>query len=495
MSDYLRVPDVPFTDASLWTPELGYFAFQAPVFDDEVGLLGHRQRILDSELSNQPGQLKDRFTRIADGLRPIRPATGRLVTIRSGVVTTADGLNVTIPQTVLQMPDTGTVTIFVDQNGVLSFAAVAPVICEVIATVTTANGEITNFIDYRDVAIRPVLPLVSAIKVFGGTNSIDVVASQNDNYRDGVIYCRDFIIPAGVTVSVDRYLKIVCSGTFRVQGTMVITAGLSPGVNPFGVIRANDMNLVTPNVAPGLGSTGRSYPWAAGGFSGSGGSAGQSQARQTTTTVWTVGRGGDSGGTLIVEAVNVEVTGNGSIQANGSDGAEGNCTLAVNPGFRNSTDYCQIGGGGGGSGGLVHLSAYRSITVAPTANIQVRGGTGGRGFVNASNGLGVSHGGRPGSGGYIVLMAPSINVSGANLDRSPGNHGEAVGATYTSANVIRYTPTQAHIGGALAGGNGGAYGGSSGGFSRTFDGTNFFDTFQPSEPGQLILRFFVPTGG
>lgn len=493
---YLRVPDVPFTDASVWTPELGYFAFQAPVFDDETGLLGHRERLRDDELSNATGAIKSRVLTIEDGLRPVRPASGRLVTVRTGRVLTADGLLVTVPQTVLQVADNATSFIYTTATGVVEAALIAPVVCEMIATVTTVNGEITSLVDSRAADIRLVLPQVSAIKVFGGTNTTDIVATQGQVFAEGIIYCRNFTVPAGITVTVDRYLKVICSGTFLVEGTIDVLPGLSPGAPTTGAIRANDTNLIASITAPGLGANGGSYPWAAG-SQGTGGATGQAVARTNNLTRMMIGGGGDSGGTIIVEAVTVTIAGNGTINANGGHGIRGAAGANTAPGTQNTSDWCQIGGGGGGSGGLVYLSAYRAITVAATATVSVRGGDGGTGFVNTSDGTGVSMGGRPGGGGYMIMMAPLVNVSGANLVRTGGNFGTPAGqsATLLPGNVVRYTIANAAIGGAMGSGGGGGFGGIGGRATRTQDATFFYDTQIAAGDGQLVIRNFVPVGG
>ena len=89
------------------------------------------------------------------------------------------------------------------------------------------------------------------------------------------------------------------------------------------------------------------------------------------------GGGGGSGGGVVLISAKILVN-NGSISANGGDGADGICTNSDEMG----------GGGGGGGGGVVILYKTKSGSGTVTAS----GGTGGSGCTGGGNGGGGSSG-------------------------------------------------------------------------------------------------------
>ena len=182
----------------------------------------------------------------------------------------------------------------------------------------------------------------------------------------------------------------------------------------------------------GLGSTGNAYPWGAQPY-GSGGSGG---TMFSDISSWAASApGGAGGGCLWLEAAgSISLT--GTILVKGSPGGQGGT-------YANSLGQPTLGAGGaragvtgsgGGSGGLCLLSSLTSIAVASTGTIDVSGGVGGNGFTYPSGAFyAIANGGYGGTGGYVVLMAPNVNTTGASINLNGGLGGAPSG--YVSSHL------------------------------------------------------------
>ncbi|MBW4558463.1 MAG: hypothetical protein KME59_21560 [Trichormus sp. ATA11-4-KO1] len=449
-------PNTPFSEGSVFTPELADLAFEAPIFDGQNQYKGHREKIRDDELSDLAGATKDRLRIVTDGLKP-SVSSGLTVAYQSGTVVLPSGELLAIVSGLIVVPDNATSLIWVDSLGVIASGTIAPAIRILIAKVTTVSGTITALQDLRFNGLHPVSPISASIKVFGGSNTQDKVCTNGEVLDQGYYYFRDFTVPAGVSITIDKQARLFCSGNVSIQGVINITTAAN-GARPFstGTISTINIGGVTgTGLGAGSGSSGAGvtpYPYTAQPV-GSGGGLGFAGGDSGAVAF---GGAGSGGGSLWVEASG-EITVSGSIVAKGTDASIGFITSGTN---------VLVSGSGGGSGGLVYLSSLVGVTCTNTSVIDVRGGNGASAV---RVGTGSANGGGGGGGGWLVLASPFNNTTGATFLLSGGTPGATVGEGT----------------GALGGGTGGAYGGAGGGAGSTP---------QSGGTGRLVLLSFVPIG-
>jgi hypothetical protein len=289
------------------------------------------------------------------------------------------------------------------------------------------------------------------VRVFGGSNITDLTATQGQIFDKGVYYYRNFTVPAGVAITVDKSARFVCSGKVDIRGSIAVTP-LPLGAPGFRTPLQEGFFTIGPR-GSGIGNGGASYPYTLQGH-GSGGGLGTGLAFNTTASAITFGSGGAAGGSLTIEA-SEEIT----IYSSASIGVTGGAAIANT----DLTGALDAGGAGGGSGGLILLSSLRSITAQPNSSLDLRGGNGAAATrLNTSRN---AQGGAGGSGGVLLLSSPVNNLTGANILLNGGVKGADTGSPLNSS----------------GGGYGGAFGGTQG-------------IGQDGGVGQMILRDFVPIG-
>lgn len=446
-------PATPFAAGDEFSAELAYLAFNQ-VFDDQTQYLGHRPRIADTDLSNAAGQIKQRVAAIESAFN-VTVSSGRTLLYQSGVVRLPDGSNLSVASGLVTAPDNSTNFVYINQVGSIVCDSNPPAIRVLLARVVTVSGQVSTLEDLRHPALRIIEPIVSSIKVFGGSNATDKVCTANEVLDQGFYYFRDFTVPTGITVTVDKWAKFFCSGKVDIQGTInvsTMTSGATQYATGVSSTQGNIGGLsgggIGAGSGSGTGSGGSAYPYAAQPY-GSGGGLGF--ANTTTSGNVTFGTAGKGGGGIWIEAAGV-VSVSGSIFATGGNGNVG----TINSGSAN------LSGSGGGSGGLVFLSSLKSATVTATATIDVRGGSGATAVSNIS-GQG-ANGGSGGGGGQVVLVSPTNNTTGATILLTGGSVGANAG---TAPN--------------LGGGGGGGFGGQGGQQAA-------------GSVGKLVVRPFVPIG-
>lgn len=290
-----------------------------------------------------------------------------------------------------------------------------------------------------DTALQPS----PTLRRLGGVSTTDFSSTGSFalSANDGVLHYRNFTLNVGHTMTVDKFVRIVCSGNVTIAGNIVVTP-LAPGGkgSPYFDLAPGSF-FGGYNEGQGLGQARNTYswqaqPWGSGGMSGYG--------RSFTASSALIRPGAAGGGGLMIEAGGT-ITISGTASANGGNAA--NAALPSGNGI--------IAGAGGGSGGLLLFSAAVAIIVSGT--LSVIGGNGG----NAANTgiVGTAAGGEAGGGGRVVLMAPSINTTGATINLAPGTAGTSAGSGSTALGAAA---------GGSFGGPGGGYGLSAGvGLLRT----------------------------
>lgn len=486
----MTIPYQVFQDGDVFTPQLANLAFSSPIFDGDLSLLGHRQKIQDSELSDTG--LKQRFNTVADGL---------FCTIQSGLTVAYTAGSVRLPNGAVQAVAGGAIAtqngngfIFVNSLGVVQYASRLPAVCVPMAAVTANAGTISNLADLRNIGNRLVLPQTNIIKCLGGSNTEDYVAVNGAVLNQGIYYFRNLTVPAGVSISIVNQATFVCSGDVDIAGTVVVTPITAGGNNMPTNLAANE--FVVGSIGQGLGGTGSVYPWGVQSY-GSGGS-GAAAFNPGSATPFHCENGGNGGGSLIIEAAG-SISISGLITCNGTNGGRPSSAGGFPAGggfytftYGSSPNPIVSTGSGGGSGGFVRLASVASINV--TGNISCNGGNGGNGLANSSSTPAIGCGGCGGGGGVVVLMSPTISNTGTvqALGGSRGTPGLA-GAWSQVGDVFSLTGTTLFaVGG--TGGLGGGFGGATGAWSSSSAAGITSISYTPAQNGQVIQRLFLPIG-
>ncbi len=274
----------------------------------------------------------------------------------------------------------------------------------------------------------------------GDFNSIDgAVYNRNEFFFD------DFIIPVNHSITFNKFVKIHVKGDVLIDGTLNITPASHGGVNPF---TTNYQNLNIGGIkGTGQGADSSRYSWLVYPV-GSGGSSGFSSADGRLTGDQTSGAdGGSGGGGLIIECAG-NVTINGSIFADGSEGTPGN-----------AGDYSVISGCGGGSGGTIVIMCNGKITTATNAVFSADGANGGQGIVGDFLPSLKASGGGGGGAGQIVFYASDFDLHSGTEYRLVG------GIEGLNSDGDRNRVGKNMLGGGSGGANGG-FGGLGYGFDN-----------------------------
>jgi len=474
-------PNTPFTDGDFFIADLATLAFNQ-VFDDQTQWLGHKARLTDDSLSNVAGNIKGRVGNIADAFLPT-VVSGLTINIATGTLVLPNGTNLLKPTQNIVVPNNANTFIYADGLGTITSGTTPPVVRRLLAFVIASGGVVTSLTDLRDAGHRQVQPQANVIRTFGGSSTTDFTATNGMTLEDGEYYFRNFTVPSGVLVTVSAFARIICSGNVVIAGQVTVTPA-SRGCAPL----AYDIGagtVLSAGAGQGLGTSGAGYPYSAQPF-GTGGN-GCIAFAPGASWFWSAPGGGGGGCFWIEAAGTINVT--GVIFAQGGDGGIGGANAAKNPvSGAGGGATCLVSGSGAGSGGLIRLSSTISITIGGSAILSVQGGVGGNAI---SNGLGTSAGliggGFGGSGGYIVLGAPSINTTGATLDLAGGFSGVPAGGTAAGVNTWTmpnwYTPP-----------SGGSFAGDSAGITVTGVTPNLTYVRGQSTIGRLITLNFIPIG-
>jgi len=243
----------------------------------------------------------------------------------------------------------------------------------------------------------------------------------NGEVLTGLIECANFIVPAGVTATVNFAVVVKCTGGATIDGTLSGNQLGTLGAAPYSLVPYNN-TYGGPGFGLGGGSAGdggRPYPPQAS-IVGSGGASGFIGGNGASAA--STGTGGASGATVAIRAVDPIVV-TGTISMNGGQGT-----------IVDRTHPLVQSGPGGGSGGGVFLVSDGDVTNSGTIN--ANGGNG----ESCHNG---GYGGGGGGGGYVVLQS---NFGTATLGTINVNGG-ADGFSLSSA---------------IGSGGGGAFGGAGG---------------------------------
>ena len=281
------------------------------------------------------------------------------------------------------------------------------------------------------------IPFIAPLPVFSDYTPF------NGETLPSIIYCKNFNLAAGVSVTILGSVYIYATGNVVIAGTMNGTGGGPRGAQRYGTANPVQGNAYTGSgsgASAGSGNTGGPAVGAIATLLGSGGSGGFMNAGSGGLSVNNpMPPGGDSGSSVLVRCLS-QITVTGSILVGGGAAqfvGSSNASIAVS-------------GGGGGSGGIVILDATGNNNLA-AATVQASAGSG----ANGANGGG---GGGGGGGGTIIRQSRTgvLTTAGGTFSVNGGSAGANAGAVV------------------LGGGGGGGCGGAGG------DGAAGFNSYTPS---------------
>ena len=233
--------------------------------------------------------------------------------------------------------------------------------------------------------------------------------------------------------------RVTCSAAVSANGTYPDNEGPIFGTHVVSqtVTGGADGNVggTTPTGGTGFGAALKGIGWQ---------TAGGVGVASNNASTSTAGTAGNAGGIIVIVAEQIDLTGTGSVTANGATGGNGS-----------GTGTYIASGGGGGPGGAVFIIARDWLRVQSGASVTANGGNGGNGA--GAGGTSQAGGGGGGGGGYIVLISPIIE-----------NAGTVTAATGTGGtkNATGYNNGHHH------GGGGGAHSGAGGAGGNTANGSN-----------------------
>ena len=480
-------PNTPFTDGDFFIADLATLAFNQ-VFDDQTQYLGHQARLTDSSLSSAAGNVKARLASLADAFLPT-VVSGLTINIAAGILVLPNGTNLLKATQNIVVPNNASTFIFGDSSGAITSGTTPPVVRRLIAFVIASGGVVTSLTDLRDLGHRHVQPQANVIRTFGGSSTTDFVATNGQTLGDGEYYFRDFTVGSGVSITVTGFAKIVCSGVVNIAGTVDVTPA-GRGAAPLAYYIGNGLVINAGN-GQGLGATGSAYSYMAQPYgSGGNGVVATTNGNGSGISWFWSPPGGGGGGCFWIEAAGA-INVSGTIFADGGNGQVAGVNDTQNPvtGVSGSR-RCLVSGTGGGSGGFIRLSSTVSVVCTGSSLMTVRGGQGGDAIsANMGSGSGMIEGGYGGSGGYVVLGAPSINTTGATISLLGGLSGIPAGWVTNPASGNTYTSTNTY-----STSIGGAFASNAAGIVTTGSSPNMTITRGASGVGRLILLNFIPIG-
>lgn len=418
-------PDIPFVDGQIYTPDIAYLAFHQSYGDTlDQDLLGNHPGITDDMLS-QTGVLS-RVNLVTDSFKPSH-TTGLTVNVKSGVVFMGNEVT-SIAEANILCPDNATSYIFIRMgSSALEVNTRIPAVVMVVAKVVTSGGTVTTLTDLRQAYYRRVFPASGSVIIFGGQSTEDKTCTAGEVLDRGLYYFRDFIVPAGISITVSRYCVIKCSGRVDISGTINVTTAAPGAIGDSGT-GYNANQTIDVKRGSGIGTEG-TYGYGQQGH-GSGANSARlfREAGSPAPTAWGIGNGGNGGGGLIIQAAQgIDVY--GTINANGS-----NATNSV----ANGGQYV-VAGSGGGSGGFINLASTGDIILRPGSVLNAKGSNGGNAAVSAGYTVYNGAGGGGGAGG-VVLLQGNVNTTGSTIDVSGGTAGSSVNTGAPAGQTLTGTP-------------------------------------------------------
>ena len=414
---------------------------------------GHLDLLTNDNFLNQPGTIVFDFYEKINRLQSSRFAvTGLTLTVKGATILGPLGDLITVPTQTVNIPDNSINWVWVNDVGTIQVTNYNPPSGVRSARVTTGSGTITQVVDLRYDYLW--IPNPATLAVFGGNSTTDyTVPASGITVLSGVINCRNFVVPVGATVEVDRSLTVRASGVTTIAGTIRTRTNpvqwAASGVPLISHDNGASQFIQGTNVIDNLGvpATNRQKPAAYGGQTLAQLTAATNNTNRATTCTFNLNSTGitlstgTSGAVLTINSAGpVSVAGTAIINCSATSSTTPSIVSAV----------FSLGGGGTGSlptenwtaicnlippspvAGTFVLQSSTSIVISAGATISANGPNKvqglsfsqtvvGGGSVTTSTTNWFSVGG--GGGGAIHFQAPSVSSSpSATITTTAGSH-------------------------------------------------------------------------
>jgi hypothetical protein len=180
---------------------------------------GHLDLLTNDNFLNQPGTIVYDFYQKIDRLKASRfSVSGLNITVQGCTILGPLGDLLSVPTTTVAVPDNAVSWVWVNNSGAIQVTNYNPPAGVRSAKVTTGSGNITQISDLRYDYLW--IPNPATLAVFGGNNLTDFTAPLGVTVLAGVLNCRNFIVPTGAVIEVDRTLTVRASGITDIAGTI-----------------------------------------------------------------------------------------------------------------------------------------------------------------------------------------------------------------------------------------------------------------------------------
>jgi hypothetical protein len=180
---------------------------------------GHLDLLTNANFLNQPGNVVYDFYRYVEALLGEPDTSGGLnFAIKGFRFLRSDGTVQTVADQTITLFNNLVNYVWFNSAGLVQITANPPTDFSVqCAKVTTGSGQITSVTDLRYDYVS--LPRMDRYPIFGGTATSDYTTTNNE-VIGGLIECRNFTVPAGITVLLRSDTTIRASGDVVINGTI-----------------------------------------------------------------------------------------------------------------------------------------------------------------------------------------------------------------------------------------------------------------------------------
>lgn len=178
---------------------------------------GHLDLLTNDQFERAPGNVVFDFYERSSRLKASKDLAGGLtLRVEAGSIQGPSGALIQVPTQTINLPNNQISFVSLGPDGSLVITPTNPSSGVRLARIVTGSGQITSVDDLRYDALW--LPNVNSLDVFGGGATSDYLAPLGVTVLSGVINCRNFTVPSGAIVEVDRTLTVRASGVVDIAG-------------------------------------------------------------------------------------------------------------------------------------------------------------------------------------------------------------------------------------------------------------------------------------
>jgi len=178
---------------------------------------GHLDLLTNANFLNQPGTIVYDYYEGTNRLKSDRfGISGLTITVKGFSMLGPLGDLITVPTQNVNVPDNAVSWVWFDGSGLVQVTSFNPPAGVRSSRVTSGSGQITQILDLRH--DRMWIPNPATLAVFGGNSVVDYTAPNGVTVLSGTLNCRNFTVPVGAIIEVDRLLTVRASGVSTVAG-------------------------------------------------------------------------------------------------------------------------------------------------------------------------------------------------------------------------------------------------------------------------------------